>query len=244
MGLFDIFRGGQKGEKKAGNAAKWADAAGNKRAQSYERSEAIEHLANMGTVDAAEALIKRFGFSCDPSITDQEEKEAACEGIINVGRDAIPIVREYVKRAESLAYPMRIMKNVMKDEEFVAELLSWLKPWDTEYSKFIDPKLQLLIALEDHESPAIRPAIERFLEDVSDDARYAATVALIRQKDAAAALPLAKAITREESMRLKNKMLDAFAQNGWTVPAEHLAGVQRAAPYGYSVNADGSVQKH
>ena len=97
MGLFDIFKGkpaksatsgsggssgdkkpGEKrpGEKKAGErrpnaAAKYAEAAGSKRAQNYDRQEAINELCKMKAADAVEALLRRFTFATDPWITDQ-----------------------------------------------------------------------------------------------------------------------------------------------------------------------------
>ena len=45
---------------------------------------------------------------------------------------------------------MKVMKEIVLDEEYVDELLLWLSKWDTEYAKFIDPKIQILVALEEH----------------------------------------------------------------------------------------------
>src|SRR3954469_12954487 len=153
MGLFDLFKGksGGKdskadgGEKKpkANAAAKYAEAAGSKRAQAYDRQEAIHELCKLKSADAVEALLKRFTFAIDPSITDQEEKEAVFEGIVEAGREAIEPVRAFAAKAESLAWPVRILKELLPEDELVEELLVWLKRWDTEYAKFIDPKLTI-----------------------------------------------------------------------------------------------------
>ena len=49
MGLFDLFKSGggkgDKADKKSNAAAKWAERAGDKRAQNYDRQEAIQALA-------------------------------------------------------------------------------------------------------------------------------------------------------------------------------------------------------
>jgi hypothetical protein len=108
MGLFDLFKGGakggdKKGDKKANAAAKWAERAGDKRAQNYDRQEAIQALAEMGTPEAATALLKRFTFLIDPSITDQEEKDLAFRGVLRAGKDAVEPVRAFAAKAESLA---------------------------------------------------------------------------------------------------------------------------------------------
>lgn len=239
-----MFRGGAKdGTKKSNAVAKYADTVGNKRAPNYERQEAVAALAELGTVEAAEPLLKRFTFQTDPSITDQEEKDTAFQGIVRAGRGVIPVVRTFAQKAESLSWPMRIVKALVSDEEFVDEILTWLARWDIEYSKFVDPKIQLLTELGDHENPKIRGAVERFLEDVTDDARYAATVAVLRQRDAASVPALMKMFPREESMRVKNKIFDGMAQNAWKVPAENIDTVRRIVPNGYSVSDDGTVTK-
>ena len=95
MGLFDLFskgsgKKGEKGEKKSNPASKYAEKAGDKRAQNYDRQEAIQNLADLGTVESAAALLKRFTFMIDPSITDQEEKEAAFNGILRAGNKEWP----------------------------------------------------------------------------------------------------------------------------------------------------------
>jgi hypothetical protein len=129
MGLFDLF----KGEKKKGGSpsAKWADRL-TKRAQNYDRQEAIQALAEMGSSDAVELLLKRFTFHVDPSITDQEEKESAFRGILRADREAIEPVRAFAAKAESLAWPMKIMKELLVDEQaYAEELLRWLSRWIT-----------------------------------------------------------------------------------------------------------------
>src|SRR6204780_1301186 len=122
MGFFDRFKSAGNGKPgaKVNPAAKWADRV-EKRAQNYDRQEAIQALADMGSADAVEVLLKRFTFHMDPSITDQEEKDAAFRGILRAGALAIEPVRAFAAKAESLAWPMRIMKELVGEEEYVDE---------------------------------------------------------------------------------------------------------------------------
>ncbi len=245
MGLFDLFRGKDKGgEKPKGNAAaKWAEAAGNKRAQNYDRQEALQELSAMGTADAAEALLRRFNFTSDPSITDQEEKDLAYQGILKAGADAIVPVRAYAAKAESLAWPMRILKEILDEDALVKELLVWLARWDTEYSKFIDPKIQLLVALEDYKAPEIVDAVIPFLEDVNEPARFHAAVTLLVQKDPRVEEPLRKMFPEEESVRVRNKIADAFAERGFVIPEEERTAMRKALPPAYTIDGEGKVLK-
>ena len=245
MGLFDLFKAGG-GDKKPGSkanpAAKWADRL-EKRAQNYDRQEAINALSEMATSEAVEALLKRFTFHMDPSITDQEEKDAAFRGILKAGRNAVAPVRAFAGKAESLAWPMKIMAELLDEPEYVEELLKWLERWDTEYAKFVDPKVQILTALEEHKHPRIREEVERFLEDVDDRARFHAASTLLVQDDAASAPALARLLGDEESLRVRTRIAEGLASRGWEVPEEERDAARKGLPPGYTLDGSGRVTK-
>jgi HEAT repeat protein len=253
MGLFDLFKSGGnakkardgegKGTEAATAAAKWAEKAGDKRAQNYDRQEAIAELAEMGTPEAAAALLKRFTFNIDPSITDQEEKDGAYHGVLAAGQGALPAIRSFAGKAESLAWPIKLVKALLGEEAYVEELLLWLGRWDTEYAKFIDPKLQLLSALEEFKNPAILPKVEPFLEDVNGDARFLAVGAVLAQENESAIPALLAQLEQEESLRVKNRVLDGFANRGWVVPEDSVAKTRKVLPPDYSIDAQGVVVK-
>jgi hypothetical protein len=246
MGLFDLFKGGAKGdgrERPKGNAAaKWADRI-ERRVQNYDRQEAIQALADMASAEAAAVLLKRFTFHMDPSITDQEEKEAAFRGILRAGKDATVPVRAFAGRAESLAWPMKIMKELVEGDEYIEELLRWLSRWDTEYAKFVDPKVQILTALEEHRHPHIREGVERFLEDVNEPARFHAVSALLAQDDASALPALVGLLKSEESVRVRNKIAEGLASRGWALAAADREAVASSLSAPYAVDASGRILK-
>jgi HEAT repeat protein len=249
MGLFDLFKGksgkGKDGEPKRSSAvAKWADVVANKRAQAYDRAEAIEELCKLRTGEAVAALLRRFTFTIDPSITDQEEKQYVYDGILAAGRDAtLEPLRAFAAKAESLAWPTRILKELVSEEELVEEMIAWLSRWDTEYAKFIDPKLQVLAALEDYKHPAIRGAVEPFLQDMAEPARFHAAATLLAQGEAEAISPLLSALVDEESVRIRTKIADGFVERGWSVPEDLRESVRKVLPYQYSIDGEGMVRK-
>jgi hypothetical protein len=242
MGLFDLFKGGEKKSTKSNPAGKWADRI-EKRAQNYDRQEAIQALADMGTPEAVLALLRRFSFHIDPSITDQEEKESAFRGILRAGKGAVEPVRAYAGKAESLAWPMKILKELVDDDEYIEELLRWLSPWDTEYAKFVDPKVQILAALEEHKHAGIREGVERFLEDVNEPARFHAVSALLAQDDAASAPALAHLLGDEESVRVRNRIADGLTMQGWPVPEAERDAVRKSLPPAFALDASGKIVK-
>src|SRR5215471_21790785 len=183
MGLFD-FLGKKKQDDVAAPAKKVAvkdiarlsRLAGDKMAQNFDRQEAIEELAHAGTAEAAEGLLRRFAFTMEPSITDQEEKENAAEGIVNAGTAAIEPIRRYCARAESLTWPLKVLRRIVGEEQMADELLALLEEFDVEYMRNPEPKIQLISVLEEYPNDDVRVAVEPFLADVNEPVRFHATV--------------------------------------------------------------------
>jgi hypothetical protein len=242
MGLFDLFKGEKKKGPKGSPAAKWADRM-EKRAQNYDRQEAIQSLAELASPEAVEVLLKRFTFHIDPSITDQEEKESAFRGILRADKNAIEPVRAFAAKAESLAWPMKIMKELVDDHDYAEELLRWLSRWDTDYSKFVDPKVQILAALEEHKQPGIRDQVERFLEDVHEPSRFHAASTLLAQEDEAAAPALCHLLGDEESVRVRLRIAEGLVTRGWAVPAAERDAVRKTLPPAFSIDDAGRISK-
>jgi HEAT repeat protein len=251
MGLFDFFKGkssaatGKSGTTERPrptdkNVARYADAI-SKKAQNYDRQEAIDALAKLGSADAATALLKRFTFFVDPSITDQEERETAFRGIVAAGKDALPGIREFCVRAESLTWPLRMMRELLEEEAYVGEIVTLLSKWDTEYDRNPDPKIQLISALEEVKDARVRGAVERFLEDVHEPTRFHAATTLLAQDDAEAAGPLARALVREEAVRTQNRIAEGLAMRSWQVPEADRAPLSNKLPRAYHLDPEGRV---
>ncbi|MCC6647018.1 MAG: HEAT repeat domain-containing protein [Polyangiaceae bacterium] len=247
MGLFDIFKG--KGKDQGApqapadkNAAKFARTACDKLAQNYDRQEALQALAKLGTPEAAAVLLKRFSFYIEPSMNDQEEKELAFQGIAAVGEGAVEVIVAYCERADSLTWPLKLLKTILSSEAYVEEVVDLLGDRDTDYARNIDPKLQLISALTGAEGEDLQAEIVRFLEDVSEPVRFQAVLTLLSLKGEAALEPLIDLAIAEESVRIRNKVGEGFAERRWVVPSEKRAAFARAiSGAGRQVGGDGVV---
>ncbi len=234
MGLFDILSGKKSPEatkkKTEREVARLARLAADKMAQNFDRQEAIDQLAAMATAESAAALLKRFNWSMDPSITDQEEKEAAAQGVVAAGAAALESLRLYAASAESLTWPIKILRQIVPAEEFVDEVLGLLDEFDTEYVRNIEPKRQLLITLEEHPSPEVREAVEPFLTDMSEPIRYAAVTTTFACKDPASLGALVEALGEEESLRIRNRIALGISAAGWSIPEGLREAVAEGLP--------------
>lgn len=275
MGIFDFFKKGtsSKGASSPPPAAPVdkrvvgpAKVVADKRAQTYDRIEAIQTLGALQSPDAAAALLKRFSFSIDPSITDQEEKDLAFQGIVAAGRelelpkdpqeresavaalqkrrdDVIDSVVAYCEHAEQITWPLKVLRELLDDDEYSTELVQLLERFDTEYARNVEPKVQLLKAIEHTSMHEAREQAERFLEDVNETVRFHAVEATLAQGDTASVPPLVQLLEAEESIRVKNKVAEGLLQRGFVIGSDLRAAANDALrdTEGYSVDADGKV---
>ena len=245
MGLFDIFKRSKQGDdtddaKLDRSVARVGRLASDKRAQAYDRLDAIQTLCSVGTADSAAALLKRFSFYIDPSITDQEEKDIAFQGIIAAGEAAIEPIREFCMRAESFTWPMKMLQELLDEDAYIDELLVLLERFDTDYSKNQEPKLQIIAELEGKKREDVRVAVERFLDDFDERVRFNTVATLFSQDDEESLEDILQALANEESVRVKNRIVDGLMAHSWRVPEGLHAKVSAALPLGW-VLRDGLV---
>lgn len=235
MALFGLF--GKKSEST--QLKKWAERAQNRRAQAVDRWEAIQSLARLKTPEAIEALLPRFNFYVDPSITDQEEKDLAFDGIVSAGDAAVEPVVAYLRKAESIGWPLKILDRILGSEVVVEKLLLLLADMDTEYERDPQRKIQILATLEERKDPRVAEEAARFLEDTNETVRFHAAGAVLAQDEAEAQRPaLLRCFCAEESVRVRNRILDGFSRRGWAV-GEMSAQVSSRLPAGYSLDRQG-----
>jgi hypothetical protein len=237
MGLFDVFKGGGGGLNK--HMARVA----NKRAQQHERWESIQVLAKDGSEEAIRALLVRFTIRVDPSITDGEEKNAAFTGIIQHGDTAVGPVRDFLESSDTLAWPLKILKEIQTEEEVTTTLLELLDKMHTEYERDPQKKIDVIAAFEERKDPRIVEHVARFLEDMNETARFHAAGAIYHQDEAEQARDaLTRAFLEEESVRTRMRILDGFIERDWKL-ADVKEEAAKKMPTGYSLGKKGEVRK-
>ncbi len=229
MGLFDLFKNkitksspppsmGAPGVDK--NLARLAKQVSDRLAQTYTRIEAIQELAKLRSSEAAAALLRRFTIQVEPSMTDHEEKELVLDTLIDFGPLSLGPIRTFCERAESVGWPIKALQAMLEEESFVQELVGMLEGYDTDYARNVDPKIQLLGALEGKKFPQVIEGVSHFLEDVSEPVRFQTITTLLSLEDPAVVEPLARHALTEESVRVRNLIRDGLRAHGWQVPDE------------------------
>jgi hypothetical protein len=231
VGLFDLFskKGAQSPVQKL--APKVAD----KRGMAPDRWDAIQALIKFDNEEAIDALLVRFTFYVDPTITDQEEKDAVFNAIVAKGGLALEPLKRFIAKAESLSWPLKMLDRIVSPDEVLSILLELLASMDTEYERDPQRKLQILAELETRRGAQVVERVKPFLEDVHETARFHAVGAVLAQDNAEEAREaMLTALAREESVRIRARALDGFGQRGWSVDPARVA-----LPDAFGLDANG-----
>ncbi len=249
MGLFDFFKakGGSTAEAQERALMRHAERVLDKRAMSPDRFASIEYLCRLGTEESWRALLPRFDFTVDPSITDREEKQFIFEHITEARDTAVDPVREFLPKATSVVWPIKILKALVSREELVTALLALLKGEDTDYQKNPERKKQAIVFLEDEPDPRVPPALLPFLEDVSEDIRFHCVRTLTAQGDPSVTSAMTALLLRDESMRIRTTVVDGLVERSWPLPMDDrakLGPLLSRLPNGpFTINPEGLVAR-
>lgn len=239
MGLFDMFA-----RKGPGALKKHAARVANKRAQNPDRWESIQILSKMGTPEGVEALLPRFEIRVDPSIVDQEEKEAAFNGVVNAGDAAVEPIRAHLQVTKKVSWPLKMLEKLLAKEEVVAELLLLLEGMTTDYERDPDKKIQVVAYLEDRQDPRIVPAVVRFFDDANETVRFHAVGSTFAQEDPSSAFDaLLDLVCEEESVRVRVRIFEGLSDVGFKVPKDRQDTVRKMLPEGFALDQDGTPRR-
>lgn len=239
MAFLGIF-----GKKDGGGAVrKHAERVANKRAQAYDRWESIQALAQVKSKEAVEALLPRFTFYVEPSITDQEEKDATFAAIVDAGAVGLEPVVAFLKKNASISWPVKILDRIVPPEIVLAQLLDLLAGMDIEYERDPERKIQVLTTLAERKGESVAEAAVRFLSDSNESVRFAAVGAIVGH-DATATYKTAliTCLCDDESVRVRNRILDALVAGAISVSPEQ-ARVKARLTSGYSLDSAGVPRK-
>jgi hypothetical protein len=239
MAFLGIF--GKKSE--GAGVRKHAERVANKRAQAYDRWESIQTLSHMRSREAVEALLPRFTYYVEPSITDQEEKDAAFVGVVEAGALGLEPVVAFMKRADSISWPLKMLDKIVLPQIAVGYLVDLLSGMDIEYERDPERKIQILTALAERKDERVADAVVRFVADANETARFAAVGALVGQ-DAVVAhrTALVNALCVEDSVRVRNRILEALAAAQLSVEPDQER-VKARLTSGYTLDNRGLVHK-
>jgi HEAT repeat protein len=240
MGLFDFLGGGSPAEKaqrlKSKVTQKYGDA--------VNRQKAIDQLGDMGTPEAVAVLLHRFTINVDPGTTDADEKDIVFNQIVSVGKDAIPPIREFLRRQDQASsWMLKLLDGILTPTEVLEVVCDELDKIGGTYARDPEKKIVMLHYLEGKQSPRIADIALKVLEDMADDVKLSALKVLAPLKHEPAREPLLKLLTDEETgKRVQTAALNAIADSEFTVQG-YREKVEARLPSGWFVDKSGAVKK-
>jgi hypothetical protein len=242
MGLLDLFSKDKRDERAL---TRNIERATNKNAQSADRMKALEALASDGSSEALYGMLRRFAFQYHKTIEDEQEKEWVFDVLVAKGKAALPAVRKYLLAADSISWPLRLLDGIADRDEEMAALEEVLARHEPGYERDPTKKIQLLNHLGALKHDKVASLVVPYLKDMDEGVRFAAAEALLRAKhESLARDPLLELFTSdtEESLRIRLRICEGFAELGWLVHG-HRGGVEKKLPEAFQLDREGHVKK-
>jgi hypothetical protein len=220
MGLKDLFSAGGRAER---SLKKHVARARNKDAQSQDRMaslEALREAAEEGSTEAVVGLLGRFTIRYDKLIDDEQEKEFVFDELCRLGDKILPMLTQHLRSAESIAWGLKVLHEVADKEQAWPILADLCERNDNTYTRDPSKKIQLLNDIGERDDARCATALVPYLEDIDEGVRFTTVEGLLHHKlPDVAREPLLKLLTneKEESRRIKKRIIDGFCDLGWDV---------------------------
>ena len=240
MGLFDFFSKDGRQDRALNKAKKKIT---NMYVQSNDRLFYMNQLASMGTPEAADVLLLRFTLNAPNSTSDLEEKKACYAMMVNMGIDAVSPCKKYVKNnQEAINWPLKIIADILPDEDVRAFLIELLSEMTTDYERNPEKKEQLILQAFEFRYKEIAEAILPFVDDDNETIRFMAVEGLIQFGFSFTREPLVLRLSDEDSGRIIRALAEGFANLKWSVKG-HKADVEKNLPRGFALTRNQTITR-
>lgn len=223
MGLRDLFRGKGKTSPQS-RIDKLIRKVENRYGQSIERYSAMEQLLEIGSETALIGLLRRFNIAASKSIEDEEEKSWIFRKLSELKPEIVlPAIKRFCLAHENIAWPLRIVEDIASEEQEWDILHALLAQHPPGYERDPAKKMQLLTRVAEMNSPQVPDLLAPYLNDNDEGIRFFCVEKLLEIADPKSLQPLVERLIapQEDSLRLRNAILDGIARLNWDVSAYH-----------------------
>lgn len=208
FGLFSKERSLQKTIEKATN----------KLSQQPDRWGALERLREDGTEEALFGLCKRFGVTSMKGIEDEQEKDWVVDVLVEKGGMALAPVRRYMKTADQLAFPLRVVGRIANHDQLIEVIDEVFKSEPPGYARFPDRRIDAIKWFGEWDGATEDELISRvvpYLTDFDENVRFTAIDALSHKTPDKISKPLVDAFLRpeEESGRIRRTIVEVLEKH-------------------------------
>lgn len=243
--VFGLFSSKEKSLQKT------IEKATNKLSQQVDRWGALEKLKEDGSDEALYGLCRRWGITSTKGVEDEQEKNWVVETLVGKGMSALPALVRYMKSAEQLAFPLRVLERIAPRDKVleVADQLFASEP--PGYVRMPDRRIDLLRWFAEWKPATDDELVARltpYVTDFDENVRFTAIIGMTGRDPQKIAPPLIDALLRpeEESGRIKRTIAEVLEKSKAPLGdrASHVAAaIEGAGPLSSDYKVDGGVIK-
>ncbi|HET7506142.1 MAG TPA: HEAT repeat domain-containing protein [Kofleriaceae bacterium] len=194
---------------------KTIEKATNKLAQQPDRWSALEKLKEDGSEDALVGLCRRFAITSMKGVEDEAEKLWVVDTLVTKGPAALAPVVRYMKTAEQLAFPLRVLERIASRDKILEVTDQLFASEPPGYVRMPERRIDLLRWFAEWKPATDDEVVTRFtpyVTDFDENVRFAAIDGMASRDPARIAPPLIAALIRpeEESGRIKRAIIEVL----------------------------------
>jgi len=248
MGFFNKLFGGDdktSGPRKGptGALARLQKKVTNKYGQPQDRQHAILAVADYGTEEAVEVLLKRFSFRIEQSIGDEEEKQVVCDELVRLGPVSVKPILDYLAKENSPYWPLKALREIIGDERTVDHLLEIIDGMEAIFDRDIERKVLLVSNLREFKQDRVRERLLGFLNDENEEMRVQAVEGLMELGGQEATdLMVERLLDENETQRVKTAILNLLIDKKLKVK-RHKDQVRKVIPQAFWIDDTGVIRR-
>ncbi|MCA9519354.1 MAG: HEAT repeat domain-containing protein [Myxococcales bacterium] len=214
----------------------------NKWQPSPERKRAIDVLYEIGSEAAVESLLKRFTYSTEGSIVDEDEKSMVYERLLALHEVTVEPLKRFIKREEAVYWPLKALVRAADEDTAVATLLEAIRAIPESYGTDLKRKEQLVSNLREFRRDDVFDALIECLADSAEEIRFLAVDGvLVFPEDRAMPHLVARLADPEETSRVKMQILEMLVENKWKIDKKEKSKIAGNIPQNYFIGDTGAV---
>jgi len=239
FGLFSKERSLQKTIEKATN----------KLAQQPDRWGALEKLRDDGSEEALFGLCKRFGVTSMKGVEDEQEKHWVVDVLVEKGAASMVPVTRYMKSADSLAFPLRVLERIADHDKIIKVVDDVLASEPPGYARFPERRIDVIKWFCEWKGASEEEVLSRVLPYVTDfdeNVRFFAIEGISTRDPKKIVGPLIDALIRpdEESGRIRRTVVEVLQRTKAPLGARaQEVATMLSGPLGDDFKIDAGVVK-
>jgi hypothetical protein len=228
---------------------KTIDKATNKLSQQPDRWGALEKLKDDGSEEALLGLCRRFAITSMKGVEDEAEKLWVVDTLVAKGAEALAPVVRYMKTAEQLAFPLRVLERTASREKVIEVADQLFASEQPGYVRMPERRIDLLRWFSEWKPATDDEVVSRFtpyVTDFDENVRFTAIDGMANRDPKKIAPPLIAALLRpeEESGRIKRTIVEVLEKSQAPLGAQAAAvGAILTGPLGEDFKIEAGVVK-